>query len=67
MHYGKVVLRSGSTVGVQGSRTPPSSVQHPLEKSSTTLKILLDQTFSTFQITISGTFTVSVCRFLETI
>jgi hypothetical protein len=40
--------------------------RHPLEKSSTTLKNLLDHTFSAFRIAISGTSTVSACRFLET-
>ena len=39
----------------------------PLEKSSTTLNNLLDHTFSAFRIAISGTSTVSACRFLQTI
>jgi hypothetical protein len=39
----------------------------PLEKSSTTFKNLLDHTFPAFRIAISGTSTVSACRFLETI
>ena len=37
------------------------------KESSTTLKKLLDHTFSAFRIAISGTSTVSACRFLETI
>ena len=39
----------------------------PLEKSSTTLKNLLDHTFSALRIAIGGTSTVSACRFLGTI
>jgi hypothetical protein len=39
----------------------------PLEKSSPTLKNLLDHTCSAFRIAISGTSTVSACRFLATI
>jgi hypothetical protein len=51
--------------GMRALRLVMSSTR--LEKSSTTLKNLHDDTFSAFRIAISGTFTVSACRFLETI
>ena len=51
-----------SRADLRGVAEPPT-----LEKFSTTLKKLLDRTFSAFRIAISGTSTVSACRFLETI
>jgi hypothetical protein len=58
----------GSTVEARGGGGGGGGGGVPhLVVSSTTLKKLLDHTFSTFRITISETSTLSACRFLETI
>ena len=65
------MLNAGTDLpwGSRGVRTLPTDVYPPppLGKSSTTLKNLLDHTFSAFRVAISGTSTVSMCRSLETI
>jgi hypothetical protein len=70
LNFDRVKLEAlfSSTVGVQGGAHPTySCVVTSLEKSTTTLKYLLDHTFSAFRIAISETSTVSPCRFRETI